>query len=63
MWRKAGRVVKEHVQRTHRQSQRRVGSRVGGGDGWGGGGVVDGKWRQRYLSKTKKMKKKKFINI
>ena len=31
----------EHVQRTHGQSQRRVGLRVGGGDGWveGSGGV------------------------
>ena len=31
------RVVKEHVQRTHGQSQRRGGLRVGGGDGCGWG--------------------------
>ena len=37
MGEKGVRVVKEHVQRTHEQSQRGVGSRVGGGDGWGGG--------------------------
>ena len=39
---KGGRVVKEHVLRTHRQSQRGIGgSKVGGGDvcgGWGSGG-------------------------
>ena len=27
---------------THGQSQRGLGSRVGGGDGWGSGGVVGG---------------------
>ena len=32
-----GRSIKEHVQRTYGQSQREVGSRVGGGDEWGGG--------------------------
>ena len=31
-----GRVVKEHVYRAQGQSQRGVGWRVGGGDGWGG---------------------------
>ena len=31
-----GRVVKEHVYRTHGQSQRQVGLRVRFGDGWGG---------------------------
>ena len=33
------------------QSQKGVGSRVGGGDGWGG---VGGKWRQLYLNSNKK---------
>ena len=33
-----------------------LGSRVGGGDGWGGGGVVGRKWRQLYLNNNKKMK-------
>ena len=31
-----GRVINEHVLRTHGQSQSRVGSRVGGGDGCSG---------------------------
>ena len=30
-------VIKEHVQRTHGQSQRGVGLRVGGGGGWSRG--------------------------
>ena len=43
-----GRAMKEHVKRTHGQSQCGVGSRVRGGDGWGG--VSGGrKWRQLYL--------------
>ena len=29
-----------------------VGSRVESGDGWGGGGVVGGKWRQLYLKNS-----------
>ena len=33
---KGGRVINEHVLRTHGQSQSRVGSRVGGGDGCSG---------------------------
>ena len=32
-----GRSIKEHVERTHGQSQRGVGLRVGGGEKWGGG--------------------------
>ena len=31
-----GSVIKEHVLRTHGQSQRRVGLGVGGGGRWGG---------------------------
>ena len=31
----SGRAIKEHVQRTHGQSQRQVGLSVGSGDGWG----------------------------
>ena len=34
-----------------------VGSRAGGGDSWGRGGVVGGKWRQLYLNNNKKKKK------
>ena len=38
MGKRRGRVVQEHVLRTHGQSQRgRVGLRVGGEDGWGRG--------------------------
>ena len=29
-----GRAIKEHIKRTHGQSQRGVDSRVGAGDGW-----------------------------
>ena len=36
MRKKRGRVIKEHVYRAHGQSQRGIGSRMGGGDGWGG---------------------------
>ena len=36
---KRGKGCQEHVKRTHGQSQRWVGSRVGGGDGW-----VEGEW-------------------
>ena len=43
-----------YKERTHGQSQRGVGSRVGGGDGWGMGGVVGDKWRQLYLNSNKK---------
>ena len=32
---KRGTVVKEYVERTHGQRKRGVGSRVGGGGGWG----------------------------
>ena len=53
MGKNRGSVVKEHVRRTHGQSQRWVGSRVGGGDGWGGDGVVGGKCRQLYLNNNK----------
>ena len=42
------------------QNQRRVGSRVGGGDGWSGG-VVGKKWTQLYLNNSKKRKKEKKI--
>ena len=37
-----------------------VGSRVGGGDGWGGvgKGVEMGKWSQLYLNNNKKNKRK-----
>ena len=43
---KGGKVVKEHVQRTHGQSQGGVALRVGGGNGcdveeWWGGGIGD----------------------
>ena len=31
-----------------------VGWRVGGGDGWGKGVVVRGKWSQLYLNNNKK---------
>ena len=31
-----------------------IGSRVGSGDGWGGGRVLEGKWRQLYLNYNKK---------
>ena len=34
---------------------------MGGGDGWGQGGVVGGKWRQLYLNNNKK--KKKGLNV
>ena len=34
---KGGRVVKEHIKRTHGQSQRGIGLRVGGGGGCRGG--------------------------
>ena len=36
-----GRSIKEHGQRTHGQSQRGVGLKVGGGDGVGQGTEVD----------------------
>ena len=36
-----------------------VGLRVGGGDGWGGVGVVGGKWIQLYLNINKIHKFKK----
>ena len=60
MGRKEGRVIKEHVQRTHGQSQRGVGSRVGGEDGWGGVGVVEGNGNNCTWTtiKTKKKKRK-----
>ena len=32
-----GKFIKEHVKRTHGQSQRGVGLREGGGAGWAGG--------------------------
>ena len=38
-WESTERVINEHVWRTHGQSQRRVGLRVGGGGGWS-----EGKW-------------------
>ena len=41
MEKRKGRVVKEHVYRTHGQSQRGVVLRVGRDSGWGGG-----KWWQ-----------------
>ena len=31
-----GKGCQEHIQRTHGESQKRVGLRVGDGDGWGG---------------------------
>ena len=34
-----GKGFQEHVGRTHRQNHRVVGSRVGSGDGWGGGKI------------------------
>ena len=34
---KRGKGFQEHVERTHGQNQRGVGSREGSGDGWGGG--------------------------
>ena len=39
-----GKGFQEHVSGTHGQNQRGVGSRVGGGDGWGegsGGGQME----------------------
>ena len=47
----------EHVKRTHGQSQKEVGSRVGSGGEWGKEGVVGGKWRQPYLNNKKCLKK------
>ena len=32
-----------------------VGSRVGGGDGWGGRSMVGSKWTQLYLNDNKKI--------
>ena len=52
MGEKRERAIKEHVKRTHEQSQRGIGSKVG--DGWGGLGVVGGNWRQLYLKNYKK---------
>ena len=45
---KGGRVVKEHVRRTQGQSQRGIGVRVGGEDGWGAGEL----WRENGDSCT-----------
>ena len=56
MRKRRGWIIKEHVWKTHGQSQRGLGLRVGGGDGWGWGGVVWGKWRQLYLNNNKKNK-------
>ena len=52
---KGGRVIKEHVKRTHGQSQGGVGLRVGGGRwGWLGWGESGGrKWKQLYLNNNK----------
>ena len=51
-----GSVFKEYVQRTRGQTQRGVGLRVGGEDGWVGmaEGSRGGKWRQMYLNNNKK---------
>ena len=49
-----GRVIKEHVSRTHGPRQKGLGLRVGGGVG-GVGGSGGGKWRQLYLKNYKKM--------
>ena len=49
---KGGRVLrnyKGHMDKT----KGGIGLRVGGGDGWGGGGVVVGKCRQLYLNNKK----------
>ena len=54
---KGGRIVKEDVKRTHGQSQRGVGSRVGGGDGWSWGshgGKMETTVRKHQFKKRKK---------
>ena len=46
MGERRGRVIKEHVKRTHGESQRGVGLKVGGGGGWGRGKWWGAKWRK-----------------
>ena len=48
----------EHVWRTHGQNQWGVGSRVGGGDGWGGGKMETTVLEQQFL----KIQEKNFLN-
>ena len=48
MWERRERAINEHVQRTHGQSQRGVGLRVGGGD-WKGGQSGGGKMKTIVL--------------
>ena len=56
---KAECVVKEHVQKTHAQSQRGLGSRVGGGDGWSG----EEQWGEMETTVLEHRKKgKKYTN-
>ena len=53
-----GRVVKEHVYRTHGQSQSGEGLRVGAEDG--GQEVVAEKWRTLYMNNNKKEREKEY---
>ena len=53
--RKRGKGFQEHVQRTHGQNQRGVGSRVGSGNGWGRGVW----WRGMETTVLEQLKNKK----
>ena len=60
---KRGKGFQEHVERTHGQSQRGAGPRVGSGDGWGGGGSSGGDMETTVLEQQffKNLKKRKKI--
>ena len=50
---KGGKVFR-NIYKRHGQNQREVGSRMGSRDGWGWGGMVGGKWRQRCILDSEK---------